>query len=107
MLSSSLTPTGISKNSTSGGNSRYPSARRQGKRTPNDLKFTRWILDSYCCRPIFGPWDSRPALTGCRRVGSSPGLRSAFTAADEAGAYANGQVENSELRFGLLSSSAD
>jgi phenylpropionate dioxygenase-like ring-hydroxylating dioxygenase large terminal subunit len=99
-----LTHLGYVHTSTIGGNPMtHVSAKMETVRTPMGLKFTRWMLNSL------------PPPTYVRAVGFqgridrvqmfefvAPGCVLQFSGADEAGAYQDGDVENSKLRFRLF-----
>ena len=98
-----LTHLGYVHGSTIGGNPMtHVEARMETTRTPNGLKFDRWMLNSL------------PPPTYVRAVGFegridrvqkfefiAPGSILQFSGADEAGAYANGLPDNSKLQFRL------
>ena len=99
-----LTHLGYVHASTIGGNPMaHVAAKMDTVRTPTGLKFTRWLLNSL------------PPPTYVRAAGFqgridrvqifefiAPGCVLQFTGADEAGAYASGDVEASKLRFRLF-----
>ena len=98
-----LTHLGYVHGSTIGGNPKiHVEAKMETTRTPNGLKFTRWMLDSV------------PPPTYIRAVGFkgridraqmfefiAPGSILQLSAADEAGAYKNGLTERSKIQFRL------
>ena len=99
-----LTHLGYVHGSTIGGNPMtHVEAKMETTRTNMGLKFTRWML------------NSAPPPTYVRAVGFenridraqmfefiAPGSILQLSAADEAGAYANGLTENSKLQFRLF-----
>lgn len=99
-----LSHLGYVHTSTIGGNPMtHVTAKMDTVRTETGLKFTRWMLNSL------------PPPTYVRAVGFqgridrvqmfefiAPGVVLQFSGADEAGAYADGEVENSKLRFRLF-----
>ena len=99
-----LTHLGYVHTSTIGGNPMiHVDAKMQTEKTPTGLKFTRWML------------NSPPPPTYMRAVGFegridrvqmfefvAPACVLQFSGADDAGAYQNGDVENSKLRFRLF-----
>lgn len=99
-----LTHLGYVHTATIGGNPMmHVAAKMVTVRTPMGLKFTRWML------------NSPPPPTYVRAAGFqgridrvqmfefvAPGCVLQFSGADEAGAYQDGEVENSKLRFRLF-----
>ena len=99
-----LTHLGYVHTSTIGGNPMiHVGAKMQTEQTPTGLKFTRWML------------NTPPPPTYIRAMGFegridrvqifefvAPGCVLQFSGADDAGAYQNGDVENSKLRFRLF-----
>ena len=73
------------------------------ERTPTGLRFTRWMLNSLPPPTYVKAAGFTGRIDRCQRFEFiAPGAILQWTSADEAGAYADGQVENSRLKFRLF-----
>ena len=78
-------------------------ARMETERTPTGLRFTRWMPNSLPPPTYVKAAGFTGRIDRCQRFEFiAPGAILQWSSADEAGAYANGQVDDSRLKFRLF-----
>lgn len=99
-----LTHLGYVHTSTIGGNPMtHVTAKMDTVRTETGLKFTRWMLNSLPPPTYVRAVEFQGRIDRVQMFEFiAPGAILQFSGADEAGAYGNGDVENSKLRFRLF-----